>query len=385
MRKTVTLLDAGSGRLAVLAPYSDDFRRLMRAVPGSLWNPLALRWEFPADEGRRFRELFTGWLILSSFDEPRPAMSSEDASAGDSDAVVATAIATQDGEDLPSRDAPSIPPRIAAGMLCALRALKYSRKTIMRYMAIVERFARFLDLSLSEASAVDAMRFLAMQDRDRGASASTINQSISALRFLYTRVLGRELALTRRPRCDRRLPAVFSSEEAASIVEAPRNLKHRAMLSMAYSAGLRVSELACLKLSDIDPHRGVILVRSGKGRKDRYTILADRMKKLLEAYIDLYKPKTWLFEGQGGGHISARSIQEVFYRAKQACGITKEASIHTLRHSFATHLLEAGTDIRYIQELLGHNNSKTTQIYTHVAKKDFLRIRSPFDQPIPKG
>jgi integrase/recombinase XerD len=378
MRKTVTLLDAGGGRLAVLAPYSDDFRRLIHAVPCSVWNPLALRWEFPADEGRRFRELFSGWLILSSFDYPRSGGSAE----GSTDDAThdSTRDSTEDGEDPPSREAPSLPPRIAAGMLCALRALKYSRKTILRYIAIVERYARFLDLPLAEASAEDAMKYLAILDRDRGASASTINQTISALRFLHTRVLGRELALTRRPRCDRRLPAVFSSEEAASIIEAPRNLKHRALLSMAYSAGLRVSELACLKVSDIDPNRGVILVRSGKGRKDRYTILADRMKKLLDAYIDLYKPELWLFEGQGGGHISARSIQEVFYRAKRACGITKDASIHTLRHSFATHLLEAGTDIRYIQELLGHNNPKTTQIYAHVAKKDFLRIQSPLDR-----
>jgi integrase/recombinase XerD len=376
MRKTVTLLDAGGGRLAVLVPYSDDFIRLMHAVPCSVWNPLALRWEFPADEGRRFRKLFSDWLILSSFGDTQPAGSAE----ASTDGVIATATATEDGEDLPSREAPSLPPRIAAGMLCALRALKYSRKTIKRYMSIVDRYSRFLDLPLAEASAEDAMRFLAMLDRDRGASASTINQSISALRFLHTRVLGRELILTRRPRCDRRLPSVFSREEAAGIIAAPRNLKHRALLSMAYSAGLRVSELACLKVSDIDPNRGVILVRSGKGRKDRYTILADRMKKLLEAYIDLYKPELWLFEGQGGGHISSRSIQEVFYRAKRACGITKDASIHTLRHSFATHLLEAGTDIRYIQELLGHSNSKTTQIYTHVAKKDFLRIRSPLDR-----
>jgi integrase/recombinase XerD len=163
------------------------------------------------------------------------------------------------------------------------------------------------------------------------------------------------------------------------IVEAPVNIKHRAMLALAYSAGLRVSELAALRISDVDSSRGVILVLSGKGRKDRYTLLASRTKRLLDIYIDLYKPDYWLFEGQGGSHITVRSIQEAFHRAKRVAGITKDVSIHSLRHSFATHLLENGTDIRYIQELLGHVNSKTTQIYTHIAKKDFLKIESPFD------
>jgi site-specific recombinase XerD len=136
------------------------------------------------------------------------------------------------------------------------------------------------------------------------------------------------------------------------IVAAPRNLKHRALLVLAYSSGLRVSELAALRVPDVDRNRGVILVHSGKGRKDRYTILASRIKRLLENYLDLYQPKLWFFEGKAGNHLSVRSIQEVFYRAKIAAGIEKNVSIHSLRHSFATHLLEDGTDIRYIQELL---------------------------------
>jgi integrase/recombinase XerD len=367
--KRVTLLDAGYGRLAVIARYSDDFRRLMHSVPCSVWNPHAMRWEFPADEGRTFREVFAGWLILSAHDASYPDPASDEASGGEGPS------------DELSREAASVPPRVAAGMICALRALKYSRRTTKRYLAIVDRYARFLDLPLIESDAQDAIRYLATLERDRGAAASTINQTISALRFLFTRVLGRELPLSRRPRADRRLPAVLSREEANMIVEAPRNLKHKSLLALAYSAGLRVSELACIKVADVDLARGVIMVRSGKGRKDRYTILADRMKRMLDIYLEVYKPAHWLFEGQGGGHISARSIQEVFYRAKELCGIGKDASIHSLRHSFATHLLEDGTDIRYIQELLGHVNAKTTQIYTHVAKKDFLRIKSPFDRP----
>ena len=354
--KTVTLLDAGEGRLAALAPYSDDFVRLMRAIPSSRWNPKSIRWEFPAEGGRIFRRIFASWTILCS------------------DAATTTQASGA------AATAPSLPPNIATSLSEAFRAMKYSRRTADRYIAIAERYARFLDVPLVESGAQDATRFLASMERELDSSASTINQAISALRFLYSRVLGREVPLTKRPKADRRLPGVLSREEAMRVVSAPRNLKHRALLVLAYSAGLRVSEIAALRVSDVDPGRGVILVRCGKGRKDRYTILAARTRLLLETYTDLYKPQEWLFEGQKGGHLSTRSIQEVFGRAKEKAGITKTVSIHSLRHSFATHLLEDGTDIRYIQELLGHANAKTTQIYTHVAKKDFLRIRSPYDR-----
>jgi integrase/recombinase XerD len=347
---TVTLLDAGEGKLAAIAPYSDDFVRLMRYVPSSRWNPDTMRWEFPAEGGREFRRQFTAWLILSS-----------------------------DAAECGIERTPCLPPNIATAMSNSLHALKYSRRTVDRYLAIVDRYARFLDIPLIESDVEDATRFLACLEHDHDASASSINQAISAIRFLYTKVLGREAPLKRRPKSDRRLPGVLSREEAMRIVMAPRNLKHRALLVLAYSAGLRVSEIAALRVSDIDLARDVILVRSGKGRKDRYTILAKKTRRLLETYIDLYKPQTWLFDGQNGRHLSIRSIQEVFNRAKEKVGVTKNVSIHALRHSFATHLLEDGTDIRYIQELLGHASSKTTQIYTHIAKKEFLKIRSPFD------
>jgi integrase/recombinase XerD len=331
----------------------------MKSIPGAYWNPRCMRWEFPIDSGGAFRKAFASWLILTS----------------------EAAKAEMDPHDPPLlAPAPSLPRDIAAVLSNALRTLKYSRRTAQRYIAIADRYARFLDSSLAESTTEDATRFLATLEGTSGASAATINQAISAIRFLYTRVLGKETSLSRRPKADRRLPDVLSREEALRIVAAPRNVKHKIMLVLAYSAGLRVSEIASLKLSDVDSSRSVILVRSGKGRKDRYTILAVRAKRLLDIYLELYRPTDWLFEGQNGGHLSTRSIQEVFNSAKERAGIQKNVSIHSLRHSFATHLLEDGTDIRYIQELLGHVNAKTTQIYTHVAKRDFLRIRSPFDR-----
>jgi site-specific recombinase XerD len=328
----------------------------MRGVPYAYWNPLCLRWEFPAESCHVFKHVFACWIVLSS-------EAAEELEASSSADV----------------DIPSLPPRLVADMTDSLQALKYSPKTISRYLSIVERYARFIHTPILESGIEEATRYLSYLEHECRASASTLNQAISALLFLYKRVLGHEVTLIKRPKADRRLPGVLSREEALRIVSAPRNLKHKALLVLAYSAGLRVSELASLKVSDIDLQRGLILVRNGKGRKDRYTILAHKTKTLIESYIELYKPITWLFEGQRSGHITTRSVQEIFKKATETEGIRKNVSIHILRHSFATHLLEDGTDLRYIQTLLGHVNAKTTQIYTHVAKKDFLRIKSPYD------
>ncbi len=186
--------------------------------------------------------------------------------------------------------APGIPPSIRGALISSLRAQKYSHRTVERYLGIIDRYARWIDKPLLESGAEDATRFLAFLEARLNSSASTINQAISAIRFLYSRALGKEVILGRRPKADRRLPGVLSRDEALHLVAAPKNLKHRALLALAYSAGLRVCELATLKVGDIDFSRGVILVRNGKGRKDRYTILANRTRRLLETYLDLYKP-----------------------------------------------------------------------------------------------
>jgi site-specific recombinase XerD len=261
----------------------------------------------------------------------------------------------------------------------ALAVRKYSPRTRKRYIAIISDFAAFISVSAEQAQHADITRYLSMMERKRGASASTLNQSISAIKFFYSSVYGRDVVSTRRPRADRKLPGVLSKEEAMRICMSPRNLKHRLILSIAYSAGLRVSEISRLKLGDIDTARGVIHVRSGKGRKDRYSILAVALKKMLADYLDLERPRIWLFEGPDGSALAIRTLQAVFYKAAEEAGIGKRVSIHNLRHSFATHLLEDGTDLRFIQVLLGHASPKTTQVYTHVAKRDVLKIRSPFD------
>jgi site-specific recombinase XerD len=194
-------------------------------------------------------------------------------------------------------------------------------------------------------------------------------------------VLGRPVKTyyVQRPKKEKRLPEVLSEEEVASVLNAVENIKHKAILSLIYSAGLRLGELINLKINDIDSKRMVVNIRQGKGKKDRLSLLSEKVLLLLREYYTVYQPKEWLFEGQFFGQYSATSVQKVFRIAKAKAGIKKPATVHTLRHSFATHLLERGTDLRYIQALLGHKNPKTTEIYTHITKKGMEKIKSPFD------
>jgi site-specific recombinase XerD len=182
-----------------------------------------------------------------------------------------------------------------------------------------------------------------------------------------------------RPLKEKTLPIVLSSEEVKKILTVLENLKHRAMLMLVYSAGLRVGELITMKMDCIDSKRMQVRVVQSKGKKDRYTLLAPKTLEVLRHYFKKYKPKIYLFEGEEGMPYSARSAQNVLKMASRKAGITKAISIHTLRHSFATHLLENGTDLRYIQSLLGHESSKTTEIYTHVTTKGFDQLKSPIE------
>jgi site-specific recombinase XerD len=185
----------------------------------------------------------------------------------------------------------------------------------------------------------------------------------------------------KRPHKDKKLPIVLNQEEVATILSSVENMKHKAILMLVYSAGLRVGEVVKLKPEDIDSKRMLIHVRDSKGRKDRYTILSDVALKTLKNYWEKYRPKGWLFEGEKEGrHITVRSVQKVFEKSCKAAKIKKDVGIHALRHSFATHLLETGTDLRYIQELLGHKSSKTTEVYTHVSKRAIDKIQNPIDE-----
>lgn len=263
-----------------------------------------------------------------------------------------------------------------------LERMRYSGNTQTMYVHYFERFLRYFhDTAADEISDDQIHRYMQQLLHTKKISVSVQNLIINAIKFFYERVRKRERKVyaLERPLKEQKLPIVLSEEEVAAILRAMDNLKHRTMLRLIYAAGLRRSELVNLRVTDIDRQRRVINIRGGKGKKDRITLLSEKFLVLMDEYLAQYAPRVWLFEGSSGEQYSASSLQKVFGAALRKSGITKEATLHTLRHSFATHLLESGTDIRYIQALLGHNSSRTTEIYTHVTTKGIDKIKSPLD------
>jgi len=250
------------------------------------------------------------------------------------------------------------------------------------YKRLFEEFINYYPTrpveEITEAEIIAYLRYLVTE---RVVSHSYQNSAINAIKFYYERVLGgnRKFYHVDRPRREKVLPVVLSEEEVERILTKTDNLKHKCILLVIYSAGLRMGELLKLELSAIDKDRMRIHVKGAKGKKDRLTLLSEKTWQYLQEYINLYTPKRWVFEGPDEGPYSERSVQKIF---KEACGradILKPATVHSLRHSFATHLLERGTDLRYIQVLLGHESAKTTQIYTHITTKGMQGVKSPLD------
>jgi site-specific recombinase XerD len=246
----------------------------------------------------------------------------------------------------------------------------------------VKSFALHFHRSPAELEDQEIREYLHYLIQEKKASQSAISQAYSALKFFYETTLKRDWNGFRIPRVKmgKKLPVVLSLQEIQAILSAARNLKHRALLMTTYSAGLRVSEVVHLKVSDIDSQRMMIRVQQGKGEKDRYTLLAKRTLEVLREYWREYRPEDWLFPGQPAkGSLSVSTVQKIFGKVLDQAGIKKHATVHTLRHSFATHLLEAGTDLYHIQRLLGHTTPKTTAIYLHLSRKDLGGVSSPLD------
>jgi len=274
--------------------------------------------------------------------------------------------------------------RAAIDAYVALLKLKnYSPNTIRNYsnwfLVFLQHFPGRKPSSITRSEILD---FLYAYRQSNKWSATVQNQLINAIKFFYEKLLQRPVEHYDLPRAKKphQLPAVFSEEEIKRIIAACDNLKHRSLLCLAYAAGLRVSEIVNLKLNDIDSRRMVIYIRQSKGRKDRLVMLSTKLLDLLRQYYKQYRPRHWLFEGQAGEQYSSRSIQKVLSTAKAKAGINRKGSIHALRHSFATHLLEGGTDLISIKNLLGHNSLRTTMTYTHVSRKHISRIQSPLDK-----
>jgi site-specific recombinase XerD len=264
----------------------------------------------------------------------------------------------------------------------ALTLKNYSYRTIKSYKNCFRAFIRHYDqMKPSQISRKEIDQYIYMLLKTRKISRSHQNQILSAIKFFYTSVIPQEDKVSGlfRPRREEKLPQVLTQEEVISFLKAITNLKHRCIMMMIYSGGLRLGEVINLHINDLQIVQKRIFVRNGKGKKDRCTLLSDKAITLLQSYFELYMPVAWLFEGATGGKYSERSVQQIFTAAKTLSKINPDATVHTLRHSFATHLLEQGVDLRYIQELLGHASSKTTEIYTHITKKGMGALKSPLD------
>ncbi len=255
----------------------------------------------------------------------------------------------------------------------------YSEGTISNYNNALIQFRKwnYREIDLDKDLLFKYVEQLKTFDK----SYSYIKNSIIALKLFSELVLGKKLnndylkGIKRKSK----LPNVLSIQEVKNVIDSIENIKHKAIISLIYSCGLRISECINLKIADIDSKRMLIKIVQGKGKKDRYVQLSAKLLELLRDYYKQYHPKEHMFQGQFKDEYSSKSIQNVLRKALQKCGITKKITVHSLRHSFATHLVEQGTDIRIIQEILGHKDIRTTQIYTHISNANISKIKNPFD------
>ena len=257
----------------------------------------------------------------------------------------------------------------------------YSNSTIKTYITCLKNFKNyFYKIEIDQLSKDDIIEYLFHLIKNNY-SKSTQNQHINAIKFYFEKCLRqkREYYLIERPRKEKKLPNILSKNEIQLLFNSTYNLKHLTILAVIYSCGLRVSELINIKINDIDNNRMVIHIKKAKGNKDRQVQLTNQLLELLRKYYKKYLPVNYLIVGQNGGKYSTTSIQKIIKNSSFKAGINKKVTPHTLRHSFATHLLENGTDIRFIQKILGHSDIKTTQIYTHVSNAHLKNIQNPSD------
>lgn len=259
-----------------------------------------------------------------------------------------------------------------------LKLKGFSENTIKTYVFYNKRFLKFVGKKPEEIDEDDVKNFLAKKI-DEKRSTRTLATIRAALKFFYDEVLGKNIVNFSTPKIERKLPLVLSREEIKKLIFSIKNKKHRLILMLLYSSGLRLSELVNLKVGDLELNEHIGWVRGGKGKRDRLFIISKKLAKMLKEYIKGKGKNDYLFQGRSG-KFSKRAVQKIVSNAARKANIDKKVSPHCLRHSFATHLLESGEDLRKIQELLGHANLSTTQIYTHVASESLKKIKNPLDQ-----
>ncbi len=351
-----------NGRLKIYFSYDKDVFKKLRSYPYSSWNSKLKYQSIPFQESylKELEEFAKGKNLKFLYE------------------IEKASTLTKYKLDRSSKDYKKCPEEY----ILKLKELHNSENTVRVYSSAFEQFCNYYkDLPLENISQDQITKYMQHLVIDRKVSSSYHNQAINAIKFYFERVLNgdRKIYLLDRPRKEQKLPVVLNQEEVKQLLKCIDNLKHKALVMLVYSSGLRLSEIVGLKIKDLDSVQMQIRVQQGKGKKDRVTILSERVLEILRRYFQQYQPKEWLFEGADGGQYSKRSAQQIVKDAARKAGIKKKISIHTLRHSFGTHLLESGTNLRYIQSLLGHESIKTTEIYTHITLKGFDQLRSPMD------
>jgi site-specific recombinase XerD len=267
-------------------------------------------------------------------------------------------------------------------MLQEMQLMNYSEHTIDAYIRSISNLSNFYNLSPDQLTIPQVKKYLHYCIEEQNCSVPYINQTISALKILYEKVLewkweGINIS---RPRKEVKLPVILTQDEIGRLIKVTTNLKHKSLISLAYSTGMRLNEVRLMKPSDIDAGRLQVKVSNGKGNRQRYTIISDKVILLLRDYYKKYRPVKYLFEGlRPGRPMEPNSIRLAFNKGISKAGIKKSATFHCLRHSFATHLLEQGTNLKLIQRLLGHCSLKSTMVYLYVTKADVDKIINPMD------
>jgi len=271
-------------------------------------------------------------------------------------------------------------------LLQEMQYRNYSPRTIKTYLSCYNKLSEYYGECPGNVSIEKVKSYLQYCVTKKDYSVSTVNQTISVVKILHEGILQRKWdpLILSRPRREKRLPVVLSREEIQKILEVTVNIKHKSILMLTYSSGLRIGEVINLKITDIDSNRMQVRITRGKGNKDRYTILAASTLAVLRHYYSCYKPKFWLFEGYMCKQYSRSSIQKIFKRSCKKAQLKKDVYFHCLRHSFATHMLEQGVSIQVLQHLLGHSSPRTTCLYLHVQQYSLDKVTSPIDYPIEK-
>ena len=348
-------------RIKCYIPYkSYDFRKKIKNLNSSFWHPEQKLWSIVNTEENLelLKAIFGKDYIIEFGKVPKPIKRRELTEA-------------------------SIDALFELEKRLTLKA--YSRSTITTYKNMLTVFfSKFMNYDIKQITKEQIEGFVYQLIKENNISESYQNQMINAIKAYYEHVLGLPRAFyeIERPKKSVNIPNVLSEEEVLKIIQSPNNIKHKAILSTIYSAGLRISELINLRINDINSKDGYIFIKGAKGKKDRKTILSEHLLIMLRNYYVKFKPSYWLFEGQTGGKYSVTSIRNVFRRAVKKTNSNPWATVHTLRHSFATHCIQNGVNMRHIQNMLGHSSPKTTEVYTKTIEINNRIIKSPLDNLI---